>query len=287
MLPTRTRCLAVLSALLVVVALRAQAPKEADKVYSEGVKHLNKKAYKEAIGPLERALSLAPDDAYRVKVYRALMPAYRTLSEPEKMAEACEFIVGHSDQLAERRTAAGSLSAFYFQRGLTAERLKGYRERYDKDRKDYAAVAMMSEMARTARLEKADAEAYKKRYQEAEREVAGRLAAAQEKLAGADKTQEAWRWKEAAVLWVAAGERPKALAAAAKAEAAGPEKRDLLAHFWHAHLGDVYADGGKHAEAAKHFEKAIDATKIKGYQDACRLKLEEAKKKLAEKGCSK
>jgi tetratricopeptide (TPR) repeat protein len=161
--------------------------------------------------------------------------------------------------------------------------MKRYRERYDKDKNDYAAVALLSEMARSARLEKATAEAYKKRFQEAERELAGRLAAAQEKVADKDKAQEAWRWKEAAVLWVTAGDRPKALAAAAKAEAAGPEKRNLLAHFWHAQLGDVYADASKHAEAVKHFEKAIDATTIKGYQDACRLKLEEAKKKLAEK----
>jgi tetratricopeptide (TPR) repeat protein len=283
MMPTRTRSLAVLSAALVVVTLLAQAPREADKAYSEGVKHVNAKRYKEAIGPLERALSLAPDDAYRLKVYKALMPAYRTLSGPEKMAEAGEFILRHSDQLTERRTAASSLAAFYFQRGLTADQLKRYGERYDKDKNDYAAVAMMSEMARTARLEKATAEAYKKRFQEAERELAGKLAAAQEKVAGADKAQEAWRWKEAAVLWVTAGDRPKALAAAAKAEAAGPEKRNLLAHFWHAQLGDVYADAGKHAEAVKHFEKAIDTTTIKGYQDTCRLKLEEAKKKLAEK----
>ena len=47
--------------------------------------------------------------------------------------------------------------------------------------------------------------------------------------------------------------------------------------------GDVYADGGKYAEAVKHFEKAIDATTIKGYQDTCRKKLEDARKKLGEK----
>src|SRR6478735_5229865 len=101
MMPTRTLPLAVLSAALAAAALPAQAAKEADRAYSEGVRHVNAKRYKEAIGPLERALSLAPDDPYRVKVYRALMPAYRTLPGPEKMAEACEFIVRHSDQLAE------------------------------------------------------------------------------------------------------------------------------------------------------------------------------------------
>jgi tetratricopeptide (TPR) repeat protein len=275
------RCL--FAAALAAAALQAQAPKEADKAYSEGARHVNKKEYKEAIGPLERALSLAPDDAYRVKVYRALMPAYRTLPGPEKMAEACEFIIRHSDQLAERRTAALSLSSFFFERGLTDAQMKRYRERHDKDKKDYAALAMMSEMARSARVEKATAEEYRKRYQEAERELAGRQAAAQEKLAGMDRAQEAWRWKEAAVLWMTAGDRPKALAAAAKAEAAGPEKRDLLAHFWHANLGDVYADAGKHAEAVKHYEKAIATTTIKGYQDTCRRKLEDSKKKLTDK----
>ena len=47
--------------------------------------------------------------------------------------------------------------------------------------------------------------------------------------------------------------------------------------------GDVYAEGGKYAEAVKHYEQAIKATTIKGYRDACKLKLEDAKKKLAEK----
>jgi hypothetical protein len=81
-----------------------------------------------------------------------------------------------------------------------------------------------------------------------------------------------------------AEDRGRALAAAAKADAAGPDKRgDPLTHFWHAQLGDVYADGGKYAEAVKHFEKAIATTNIKGYQDTCRQKMEDARKKLAEK----
>lgn len=50
-----------------------------------------------AIGPLEMALSLAPDDAYRAKVYRALVPAYRTLPGWEKMAEACGMSEGRTD----------------------------------------------------------------------------------------------------------------------------------------------------------------------------------------------
>ena len=56
-----------------------------------------------------------------------------------------------------------------------------------------------------------------------------------------------------------------------------------MVHFWHAQLGDVYAENGKHAEALKHFEKALAATTIQGYQEACRKKIEESKKKLAEK----
>src|SRR3712207_6996336 len=58
--------------------------KEADAAYFEGAKHVNARAYKMAIEPLEKALSLAPNDAYRLKVYRALVPAYRTLSIDRK-----------------------------------------------------------------------------------------------------------------------------------------------------------------------------------------------------------
>jgi tetratricopeptide (TPR) repeat protein len=282
MVPSRT-LLAVLAVSFTVTTLPAQRPKEADAAYNEGVRHVNAREYKKALQPLEKALSLAPDDAYRTKVYRALVPAYRTLADGEKMAEAGDFILRHSEQLTERRTAASSLSSFYFQRGLIDAQVKRYLGLYEKDKDDYAATAMLNEMSRAARAEKATAETYKKRHEEAERKLAARLAAAQEKLAEKDKTQTAWLWKEAAVLWVVAGDRPKALAASAKAEAAGPEKRNLLEHFWHAQLGDVYADAGKYAEAAKHFEKAIAATTIKGYQDTCRKKLEDARKKMTEK----
>jgi tetratricopeptide (TPR) repeat protein len=280
---TRYAVTALIATLLAAAAFPAQAPKEAEAAYSEGARHINARAYKDAIGPLEKALSLAPDDAYRLKVYRALVPAYRTLSATEKMAEACEFLLRHSDQLTERRTTASSLAEFYFQRGLTDEQIKRYHGLHEKDKSDYAAAAMLSELARRARLKGADAEAYTKRYQEAERELAGKLAVAQEQAAGKGGAQATWAWKEAAVLWVTAGDRPKALAAATLAEATGPERRNLLEHFWHAQLGDVYADGGKHAEAIKHFEKAIATTTIKGYQDTCRQKIEDAKKKLAEK----
>ena len=78
--------LAVLAVALAAPALPAQTSREADAAYSEGVKHVNAKEYKEAIGPLERALALAPDDAYKVKVYRALVPAYRTVPEPANVA---------------------------------------------------------------------------------------------------------------------------------------------------------------------------------------------------------
>src|SRR5262249_49491428 len=77
--PSRTPPAAVLSPALAAAARPAQPPKEAEAAYAEGVRHVNAREYKEAIGPLERALSLAPDNAYRVKVYRALVPAYRTL----------------------------------------------------------------------------------------------------------------------------------------------------------------------------------------------------------------
>src|SRR4051794_3727059 len=98
MMPSRM-LLAVLSAALMATVLPAQDRKAADAAYNEGARHVNARAYKDAIGPLEKALSLAPDDVYRTKVYRALMPAYRTLAQADKMAEAGDFILRHSEQL--------------------------------------------------------------------------------------------------------------------------------------------------------------------------------------------
>jgi tetratricopeptide (TPR) repeat protein len=101
-----------------------------------------------------------------------------------------------------------------------------------------------------------------------------------EKVAPMDEKLAAWHWKEAAAAWLAAGEKPKALAAARQSEASEPESRsEQLAHFWHRGLADVFLAAGEPKSAIGHYEKAIEKTTIQGYIDACQKSLAEAKAK--------
>src|SRR5437868_1340479 len=80
-------------------------------------RYLRKNDYPSAVPPLEAALTLAKDDAQRLKVYQALVPAYRQLPEIDKMLTAQEFIIRHTDRSAGRSLAARSAVSFAFQRG--------------------------------------------------------------------------------------------------------------------------------------------------------------------------
>lgn len=261
----------------------AQNNRQADEAYSEGVKYVNRREFDKARAPLETALQLAPDNKFRLKVFQALTRVYRTLPEIDKMTEASEYVIRYSDQLAERSSAASSLAAFYFQRGKVDEQLKRYREIAAAEADDYVALAMLAELARPAQLDRATQQAYRQKFEQAEKKLAAQLAERAEQAANVDATQKTWLWKEAAVLWSKSGDHIKAVQAAQQAEQTGPETRALLAHFWHAQLGDVYLSAGKYSEAIKHLEQAIEKTSVQGYKDSCQAKLSQAKEKLAGK----
>ena len=104
-------------------------------------------------------------------------------------------------------------------------------------------------------------------------------AALYEQIAPLDAKLAAWHWKEAAVAWLAAGDKQKALAAAKQSAAAAPEARsDLLAHYWHRGLGDVFLKTGEPKLAIPQYEEAIKKTTIDGYIKDCRKSLDEARK---------
>lgn len=101
-----------------------------------------------------------------------------------------------------------------------------------------------------------------------------------EKTAPLDPKLKAWHLKEAAVNWLKAQNKEKALAAAKSAIAGDPEKRNpLIAHFWHRGLGEVFLETGQYPLAIEHLEKAIQNTDIEGYIKDCRKLLDEARKK--------
>jgi tetratricopeptide (TPR) repeat protein len=101
-----------------------------------------------------------------------------------------------------------------------------------------------------------------------------------EKIAPLDKSLAAWHWKEAATAWLKAGETAKSLAAAKKSDGSSPEKRSqMLTHFWHRGLGEVFLATGEKELATGHFERAIENTTIDGYLNDCRELLRQAKQR--------
>ena len=65
-------------------------------------------------------------------------------------------------------------------------------------------------------------------------------------------------------------------------ESAGPEKRgDLLLHFWHRALGQVFLETGEPVLAIEHLESTIKTTTIDGYLKDTKGELATAKEQAA------
>ena len=77
-----------------------------------GVAFLSTRNYAASREPLEAALQMAPDDKFRLKVYEALLPAYRQQGEIQKFFEACDFLIAKgptpAQQSITRRACWGS-----------------------------------------------------------------------------------------------------------------------------------------------------------------------------------
>ena len=113
----------LLSAAVALLAAPATAQQfnTFDQAMREGTRLVRDRQFAASQAPLEAALALAPDDAARLKVYQALLPAYRQLPEVDKMLEAQEFILRHSEQRAGRSLASRDVASFVHQRGKTEE----------------------------------------------------------------------------------------------------------------------------------------------------------------------
>jgi RNA polymerase sigma factor (sigma-70 family) len=277
----------------------------ADEAYSVGATFYNARNFKASQDPFEAALRMAPDDKYRVKVYRALLGAYRQLTEIDKFVEAADFIITKSDSSAERSLVRTDLLSFVHQRGKTNDLATRYEAVLTKDDKNVTALYILSELyadlkkdpkrssellEKLAKLnansgEKLDVPGSAKLAQQYVRQ--GKFsegATLYEKIAPLDKKLAAWHWKEAAQAWIKAKDNPKALAAAKAAVAAGPEKRsDQLTHFWHRALGQVFVAAGEPETAISHFEAAIESTSIEGYLKDTKSELAAAKESAGKK----
>jgi len=276
-----------------------QTPKSAEENLALGRKLLASGNLAAARAPLESALAQATTDAVRLEINRTLLVPYRELEDVEPMQRAAEAVIANSPRVAERSLTRRSLLAFLHRRGKMDAAVTGYEDRLKTKPDDATVLYLLAEAYASYKKDPALSVAHSERLAAVEKKLgrepdpAGQILLAQqlakagkpksaaevyETAAPADKTTEAWHFAEAAAAWLKAGDKPKALAAARKSDAATPEKRsEGLTYFWHRNLADTYLDAGDPKAAVPHYESAIKSTKIAEQVKECEEKLAKAK----------
>lgn len=250
-------------ACLMTFCLSAVAPaqekfKTYDGARSEGGRLLRNQQLAEAQAPLEAALRLAPDDKARLEVYQALASVYRILPEIDKKLEANEFVIRHTERRPGRSLASRDLVSFLHQRGKIDVAVQRYEARLKEEPKDVAALSVLSEVYQRIQRDAGKAAAYAERLEAVDREIARGVAQRMEKAAEASPRTAASQLKDAAQLWLEAGEKKQALAAAKRSADGPPETRsELLTFYWHDGLGDVFLAAAEPKQAVAQFEKAL------------------------------
>jgi len=252
------------------------------EAYSKGVRLLKEKKVAESQEPLEAALKLATDDDQRKNTYQALTSAYRQLPEIDKMLEAQDFIIRHSERHAGRSNAARSVVSFLFQRGKLDVAIERYEAELQKNADDPAAITILTELFAAHRKDAELAATYQERREKLDRELAEQLAKRLEKDAQAKPETASWDLKEAAHAWLEAGEKDKALAAAKLSAAGRPERRsEILSFFWHEGLGQAFQEAGDPKAAILQYELAIPLAPSQIHIDQINKRLALAKKAAA------
>lgn len=277
----------LISVLILIVAVSVSRPvlaqeeyKSFDDAMRQATRLLDNKEYAASQAPLEAALRLAPDDKERLRVYERLRSAYRLQSEIEKMLEAGEFILRHTDQRAGRSLAARDLADFLHQRGKLDVAIERYEKVLQDDPQDVAALSVLTVVFTNLRRDATRGSGFSKRLEEVDRAIARRVAERNEKDAESAPRTSASYLKDAALAWLEAGDKEKALAAAKKSAAGPPESRPVLSFYWHDSLGDVFLKTGAPQEAVAQYEAAIAVAFSENHRKGVEKKLDEARAAL-------
>lgn len=269
-------CLA--SAVLPASVQAQQEYKTFEEARSAGMKLARNRQYAESQEPLEAALRLAPDDKARLSVYQALVPAYRILPEIDKMLEANEFIIRHSDRTAGRSLPARDVASFLHQRGKVDVGIERYEAQLKKDPDDIAALSILAVIYTRLKRDEGRGQEFASRQGEVDRKIAQGVAQRLEKEAQASPDVAASTLKDAAQLWLEAGEKAKAVATAKRSASSPPEKRsEVLTFYWREGLGDVFLATAEPKLAVEQFEAAVASAAFDQQRKAAEKKLAEAK----------
>ena len=297
----------VLAVLLAGSTLPAHAQKSAystpKEAYEIGLTFLDNKNLAKAQEALEEALKLAPDDVLKKKIYRALVRPYQMQADVDKLVDALEFVIRHPSSPAEKSLARGSLLSGVQAKGKSKEVTARFEDALKKTPDDETVLYILGgiyanlqqDPKRSAIMLEQYLAAFKKTNKDnvdVDVDTSAQLAEQYvkamkfkegaelfEQIAPADATRKAWHLKEAAVAWLKAKEKEKAIAAATASAMVKEERSKQLTHYWHRALGELFLDTGEFKRAVEQLEKAVQSTDIDGYKKDCQKKLEEARSK--------
>ncbi len=90
------------------------AQNQAQEAYSEGARFINRREFDKARAPLETALQLAPDNAFRLKVFQRCCPSIARCPRPTRCSKrpSSSFVTPIRSPIATPRPAVWRRSSF-------------------------------------------------------------------------------------------------------------------------------------------------------------------------------
>ncbi|MCA9156332.1 MAG: M48 family metalloprotease, partial [Planctomycetales bacterium] len=119
--------------------------KDAEEALRIGFARYSSRKYDEAREPLEAALKLADNDAFRLRIYQALKASYRRIPDSEPMLRALDFTLRHATTEAKRSITRTELIAFAYQRGLADVVVERYEAALAENGEDQIALFVLAD----------------------------------------------------------------------------------------------------------------------------------------------
>lgn len=255
-----TRWLALLVLVLCLPTAEGQENfRSAKEAFAAGAKLVSMRQFAASQPPLEMALQLGPDPKTALDIHELLFSVYRETAQAEKAVAAAEFVIRNHPRKAGRSVNTSRLAGYLQALGNLDAQVARYEATLKKTPDDLAALGVLEQIyARGLRKQPARQTELAAKRAEIETGLAKKLAGELEAEARANPSTAAQLLKDAAQVWLEAGDTAAALAAAKKSLAAPPEARSsILTYQWQTGLGDVFAACGDKALAAQAYQAAL------------------------------
>ncbi|TWU49747.1 tetratricopeptide repeat protein [Rubripirellula reticaptiva] len=262
-------------------------------------KHRASGEWKASEDALRQAIELSSDVRKHCDAHRVLVDVYSRLDKPGAMFDSADFVVANHPHAASASLTKSSLTSIVGQRDWHAKMKERYEGILVKDPKNRVALEMMERytyllsrqhdkrieyLDRLIDLQKSSDEPIDIRMH-MDRAFSYKIlhdypksAELYEGTAELDDASRSFALMRAAEVWQQAKDKPKALAAAKRADQLGPSKGvDNNLYAWHRGLGEVFIYTRQTDLAIKHLEAAVAEAPINAYRQQCTELLELAK----------